>query len=292
MSVLDGRPGEGTWSVFAMKVAEERDAAREALANSDACWRMEQEFLQRKLDEARAEAIAWKELADERNDECNSIQRHMNVTARERDEARAELVKTSADFHDVWESRDKVIEERERARQACNTYWHDLTRIALLCAQTDDEYPLKAVERTVRERDEALAQVARREREHEALLETAQKALAHVEAERDALQEALDDTRDDSAYKFRGTYLEDASGGRWWSQSHMSYARAEIEMLRGVGCREAKEGEPESGPCGVCLKCAEKRGAKWALERHGNPFASKTLEQYAEEICCDARRER
>lgn len=27
MSVLDG-PGEGTWSVFAMKVAEERDEAR------------------------------------------------------------------------------------------------------------------------------------------------------------------------------------------------------------------------------------------------------------------------
>ena len=41
---------------------------------------------------------------------------------------------------------------------------------------------------------------------------------------------------------------------------------AEIEMLRGVGCREAKEGEPESGPCGVCLKCAEERGAKWAIE--------------------------
>jgi hypothetical protein len=36
-----------------------------------------------------------------------------------------------------------------------------------------------------RERDEALAQVARRDREHGALLETAQKALAHVEAERD-----------------------------------------------------------------------------------------------------------
>jgi hypothetical protein len=45
----------------------------------------------------------------------------------------------------------------------------------------------------VRQRDEALAQVARREREHEALLETAQKALAHVEAERDeALAEVAD----------------------------------------------------------------------------------------------------
>ena len=39
-----------------------------------------------------------------------------------------------------------------------------------------------------RERDEALAQVARRDREHEALLETAHKALAHVEAERDLLK--------------------------------------------------------------------------------------------------------
>jgi len=41
---------------------------------------------------------------------------------------------------------------------------------------------------------------------------------------------------------------------------------AEVEMLRGVGCREAKAGEPESGPCGVCLRCAEERGAKWALD--------------------------
>ena len=43
----------------------------------------------------------------------------------------------------------------------------------------------------VRERDEARAQVARREREHEALLETAQKALACVKAERDELRARL-----------------------------------------------------------------------------------------------------
>ena len=35
---------------------------------------------------------------------------------------------------------------------------------------------------------------------------------------------------------------------------------------------------------------AEERGARWALERHGNTFASKTLEQYAEEICDAARK--
>jgi hypothetical protein len=97
-----------------MKVVEERDAAREALANSDACWRMEQEVI-------------------------------------------------------------------------------------------------------VRQRDEALAQVARREREHEALLETAQKALARVEAERDLLKNHYSP---EAAAKLR---------------AELASARAEIEMLRGVG---------------------------------------------------------
>jgi hypothetical protein len=39
MSVLDG-PGEGTWSVFALKAVEERDEARERL--QDALKRIEQ----------------------------------------------------------------------------------------------------------------------------------------------------------------------------------------------------------------------------------------------------------
>jgi len=47
---------------------------------------------------------------------------------------------------------------------------------------------LADVLRTLEERDEARAEVARREREHAALLETAQKALATTEAERDALK--------------------------------------------------------------------------------------------------------
>lgn len=65
--------------------------------------------------------------------------------------------------------------------------------------------------------------------------------------------------------------------------------QAEIEMLRGVGCREPKLDEPPSGPCGACLNCAEVRGAKWALARSGNPCATKTYQAYAEEICADAR---
>jgi hypothetical protein len=99
----------------------------------------------------------------------------------------------------------------------------------------------------VRQRDEALSQVARREREHEALLETAQKALANTEAERDEAR----------AHTSTAAFMR--------IERQRDEARAEVEMLRGVGCREAKAGEPESGPCGVCLKCAEERGAKWAL---------------------------
>lgn len=36
-------------------------------------------------------------------------------------------------------------------------------------------------------------------------------------------------------------------------------ARAEVEMLRGVGCGELREGaEVPDGPCGACLKCARR----------------------------------
>ena len=66
-----------------------------------------------------------------------------------------------AERDEARDEHDKVVEERERAHQACNAYWHDLERIASLCERTADEYPLKAVERTVRERDEARAEVER-----------------------------------------------------------------------------------------------------------------------------------
>jgi hypothetical protein len=195
--------------------------------------------------------------------------------------------------------------------------------------------------KVMEERDEALAQVARREREHEALLETAQKALARVEAERDearsetqrlielnrshvatlceaqrnqvevlkAENERLQRLLDHATQSNPGTstlvmLMNEASAARserdllknHYSpevaaklRAQLASARAEIEMLRGVGCRETKAGEPESGPCGVCLRCAEERGAKWALERHDNPFDSQTLDQYAQEICRYAR---
>lgn len=57
-----------------------------------------------------------------------------------------------------------------------------------------------------RERDEALAQVARRDREHEALSETAQKALAHVEAERDKARAAQEESEHQMHLRIRSGY--------------------------------------------------------------------------------------
>lgn len=72
-------------------------------------------------------------------------------------------------------------------------------------------------------------------------------------------------------------------------ESKIDFLRAEIEMLRGVGCREVKDDEPESGPCGVCLRCAEDRGAAWALEIALDPLRWPVSKWTPEEVCRDAR---
>lgn len=107
--------------------------------------------------------------------------------------------------------------------------------------------------------------------------------------ELERLREEVESHRDAGGYAFRGGYIEDASGGRWWSAGLLSMREAEIEMLRGVGCREVKADEPESGPCGVCLRCAEERGAKWALEIALDPSRWPVSKWTPEEVCRDAR---
>ena len=185
------------------KATRRQAAINEALAVSDACWRMEQEVLQRQLAEWRSRAeyaerelSAALDLPPSVGPTEGEAKRIVETLRRERDEARSELKKTEDDFQSVFDSRDEVIRERERARQACNTYWHDLTRIALLCAQTDDEYPLKAVERTVRERDEARTetqQLIELNRSHVATLCEAQRnQVEALKAENERLQRLLD----------------------------------------------------------------------------------------------------
>jgi hypothetical protein len=196
--------------------------------------------------------------------------------SKEEDVVRHRCRKTGTEYEKSYfgfQCRYMTVEERLEKDQEFCTENIQLHQQILVMEREHNEAITLSKER--RESIDALtAEVARREREHAALVETAQKALAHVAAERDLLKNHYSP---EAAAKLR---------------AELASARAEVEMLRGAGCREAKLDEPESGPCGVCLKCAEERGAKWALERHGNPFASKTLEQYAEEICCDARRER
>lgn len=95
-------------------------------------------------------------------------------------------------------------------------------------------------------------------------------------------------------------YVGDADALRGYAKrvfDERDEAQAEIEMLRGVGCREAKDGEPESGPCGVCLRCAEERGAAWAIRAKaqvvyallGGDVAYALL---AREVCNKAREKR
>lgn len=77
---------------------------------------------------------------------------------------------------------------------------HSSVRLCEIC-ETCEKYESKITE-ALRERDEARAEVERRDREHEALLETAQKALAHVTAERDEARADVERLR--SAYQRYG----------------------------------------------------------------------------------------
>jgi hypothetical protein len=70
-------------------------------------------------------------------------------------------------------------------------------------------------------------------------------------------------------------------------------ARAEVDMLRGIECREQKLEEPESGSCGVCLRCAEERGAYWCLKAGARVIYSTAgndaYRLLAREVCDRAR---
>jgi len=90
MSVLDG-PGEGTWSVFAAKVVEERDELRHKLAGEAAHIKSLEGLLVdavRERDEARA-ALARTDRA--RRDSENAWEEEYDAMKRERDEARADF---------------------------------------------------------------------------------------------------------------------------------------------------------------------------------------------------------
>jgi hypothetical protein len=128
--------------------------------------------------------------------------------------------------------------------------------------------------------------------------EVAQKAVQEFRALRLQLVEAraaLEESEHSMHLRIRAGY--DRTVADSWRkkvaevETERDEARAEVEMLRGVGCREAKAGEPESGPCGVCLRCAEERGAQWALRampRLRDIF--RNVPKAARDVCVEARK--
>ena len=114
--------------------------------------------------EGAAKASVEKLLAaeDEHRTHSEILTECVERLERERDHERKVANEQLARAHDAVRERDELKAEVERAKDACNAYWHDLMRIASLCEQTlDDPSTLDAVKRVVRERDEARAQAER-----------------------------------------------------------------------------------------------------------------------------------
>ena len=98
MSVLDG-PGEGTWSVFAAKVVEERDEARADFANACDVGRRQEaraEKAGRERDELRAQLAFLREEygvnADNGTLTRDALEQKIEVLLHERRQLRARLV--------------------------------------------------------------------------------------------------------------------------------------------------------------------------------------------------------
>ena len=98
MSVLDG-PGEGTWSVFAAKVVEERDEARADFANACDVGRRQEaraEKAGRERDELRAQLAFLREEygvnADNGTLTRDALEQKIQVLLHERRQLRARLV--------------------------------------------------------------------------------------------------------------------------------------------------------------------------------------------------------
>jgi len=201
-----------------MKVLEELNELRHKLAGEAAHIKSLEGLLVdavRERDEARAHTstAAFMRIERQRDEARAEIKRLRDAlrklfikplrdAERERDEARRDLgeilaiihrdgghytgehgiSKSVADAHATWAA---MVAERDELKAKLEAELPAMWREDIASLN-------ECLERVERERDEALAQVARREREHEALLETAQKALAHAEAERDEARAAID----------------------------------------------------------------------------------------------------
>ena len=151
MSVLEG-PGEGTWSVFATKVVEERDTLREEVARLNALLASVTDENQ---DRAKREARSledWRELRAE-NDRLKASRlpdveyARLDVMwqqmVRERDEARAEVDRLRGavermkaeeeqgvrDYLDLRDVADRAISDRGRAEVRSSALLEEIDRL-------------------------------------------------------------------------------------------------------------------------------------------------------------------
>ena len=201
------------------------------------------------------------------------------------------------DSGDKWWSAE-LLARTERERDAAQTRARRACQI--LVEETGADGPIDvdtAAERAaalIRElRDQvAVLTAAQEESEHQmhmrirsgydkTIADAWRAKVAEVEAERDEAQADVKRLRARVRSVDRSTAYEGSAFER-------DDELAEIEMLRGVGCREQKVDEPESGPCGACLRCAEERGAKWALDSVGWSHEDDRW-AIAERVCRDAR---
>jgi hypothetical protein len=175
------------------------------------------------------------------------------------------------DYNSMRRERDEAQAEVERLRGDRQTAINEALAVSDACWRMEQE----VLQRRYEEAKAETQRLIELNRSHVATLCEAQRnQVEALKAERDLLKNHYSP---EAAAKLR---------------AELASAQAEIEVLRGVGCREAKLDEPQSGPCGVCLRCAEERGARWALNHIMRWSSDNQKQSVAEDICRDARRER
>jgi hypothetical protein len=248
---------------------------------------------------ARIEALVWYEPEDE-----DDLVEAVRVMACERNEAikqsRHALRERDAAHAEAERLRRDLARCREAQRATAEGWRHEVAEIAAIVGAPAHTAELAAyvraeVERLRGERDEAMADFANAcdvGRRQEARAEKAERE--RDEARRDFVRVAdalgLVSTDDTGRIGQVASVDEVVAAAR-----RIESLRAEVEMLRGAGCREAKAGEPESGPCGVCLRCAEERGAEWAIRAKAQVVytlvGDEAYQMLAREVCRNARKE-
>lgn len=103
MSVLDG-PGEGTWSVFAVKVVAERDEARAETAR-----------LRRLLNMAEDELIAADDHGRREAKRADTVEAEVEALKAERDEALAKLYEMNLKLNQAYTDAERLRKERDDA---------------------------------------------------------------------------------------------------------------------------------------------------------------------------------